>query len=372
MNHMNKTITKLLASLCIIAACGAANAQIKVVRGEAASTLSGASPSDVDRTAVMTAAKQAAWRSYLALPGQGELVDQIRANEQMFTSQLDNLLVDVTVVDENFDPASHRYNLRIKATVAESVVNSMLRSLSRGARGQANAGGGFLGNTPIMVLGMAREADVIKSFLEKQTRVSESARDSENNRSKVSAGGRKAGTELSSERTKEVTGGNREAKRDKVNFKVGNVGVLNAKLPRALLQNGIKATPYAFLMKPCRLPNPDNFSKQYAASELGELPSTVLAQIQENLVSCGKVRHWVFASMETGGYGSDPNTGFSLATVTVNVQLYEVDTGSQVASVSKDVSGRSADQTDAIKVASENAVQAVGDIITSQVAALGQ
>ena len=148
--------------------------------------------------------------------------------------------------------------------------------------------------------------------------------------------------------------------------------MLTSKLPRVLLQNGIKASPYAFLMKACRLPNPDSFSKQYAASAQGTLPSAVLGHIQENLVNCGRVRYWVFASMDTGGYGVDPNTGLNLATVTVNVHMYEVETGAEVASASKDISGRSDDQTDAIRVATENAVQEVGDIITSQVASLAR
>lgn len=69
---------------------------------------------------------------------------------------------------------------------------------------------------------------------------------------------------------------------------------------------------------------------------------------------------------------NDPNTGLSLATVTVNVQLLDVETGAQLAAASKDVSGRSADQGDAIKVATEAAVQAVGDIITAQVANIGK
>ena len=148
--------------------------------------------------------------------------------------------------------------------------------------------------------------------------------------------------------------------------------MLNSKLPRILLQNGIKASPYAFMMRPCNLPNPDNFSKQYAASATGELPSSVMADIQGNLAACGRAKYWVFASMDVGGYGRDPNTGMSLATVSVNVQIYEVDTGAPLASASKDVAGRSADQSDAIRIATDNAVQAVGDIITAQVASVAR
>lgn len=367
---------RIFALLCLALASTGAFAQMKVVRGEASSVVqgSGAGPSEQERAATINAAKLNAWRSYLAMPGQNETVDQIRANEKVFVDQLDSLLVDVVTVDESFNKDSKRYNIRIKATVAESVVNSIIRGLSKSASRSADpaGGGSALGSGPIMVLGMAREADVVKSFVDKQTTVTEVSRDSEANRARLSAGGRSSETAMSTERSKEVTGGNRERKRDKVTYKVGNVSILNAKLPRVLLQNGIKASPYAFLMKACRLPEPDNFSKQYAASEAGELPSKVLAQIQENLAGCGRVRYWVFASMDVGGYGSDPNTGLTLATVSVNVQLYEVDSGAQLASASKDVSGRSADQSDAIKIASENAVQAVGDIITSQVASLGR
>lgn len=356
-------------------------AQMKIVRGEGKVVVqaqAATAPSADDRATALRAAKLAAWRSYLAMPGKNETVDQIRANEQQFLDRLDELLVDVVTVDENYNRESKQYIIRIKATVAETLVGSMMRGIAKGSGNNpagASGGGTALGNGPILVLGMSREADVVKSFLDKKTKVSEQSDDSESSRTKTGAAGRTSvsnETTSSTVRTKEVVGGNVERKRDNVTYKVGNVGILNNKLPRILLQNGIKASPYAFLMRPCRLPNPDNFSKQYAASEMGELPSQVMAEIQENLATCARVKFWVFASMDVGGYGADPNTGLALATVTVNVQLFEVDTGAQLASASKDVAARSADQSDAIRVASEGAVQAVGDIITAQVANLGK
>ncbi len=378
---MKRLFAMLVLAISLGGSASHVLAQAKIVRGEGsviAQGSMGSGPSEEDRIAALKAAKLTAWRSYLALPGQNETVDQIRANEKQFLDKLDELLVDIVTVEETYNKDSKRYALRIKATVAESVVNSMIRQISKGGeKGQGAAGSGTsaVAGVPILVLGMAREADVVKSFMEKETRVTETSRDNESNKVKQSAGGRTAAaseTGMSTVRTKDVTGGNREKKRDKVTYKIGNVSILNSKLPRILLQNGIKASPYAFLMRPCKLPNPDNFSKQYAASDIGELPAKVMADIQENLAACGKVKYWVFASMDVGGYGIDPNTGLNLATVTVNVQLMEVETGAQLASASKDLPGRSADQGDAIKMATEGAIQAVGDIITSQVASLGK
>ncbi|MRD46595.1 hypothetical protein GHT07_04860 [Caenimonas koreensis DSM 17982] len=375
---------KLAAWLAIgvMAISGAALAQSKIVRGEGSITVptgafsSGLKPAD--RAAALQAAKMSAWRSYLALPGQNETVDQVRANEGQFLGKLDDLLVDIVTTDESFDRDSGRYTLRIKATVAESVLNSMLRGIARsGAPNQtvANAGaqgGSAVSGAPIIVLALAREADAIRSFRDKVTDVTERSRDAEFAGVRSSAGGANnkvvKETTISTERTKDVSGGNTERKRDAVTYKMGNASVLNGKLPRILLQNGIKASPYAFMMRPCNLPNPDSFSRQYADSGSGELPSSVMADIQEKLLACGRAKYWVFASMDVGGYGRDPNTGLTLATVSVNVQVYEVETGAPVASASKDVSGRSADQSDAIRIATDNAVQAVGDIITAQIA----
>ncbi len=352
--------------LCMGFAAGSAFAQAKIVRGEGSITIQrlwASDPSDEERNAVMRAAKTAAWRAYLATPGQNETVDQIRANEKMFQDRLDDLLVDIVTVDEKFNKENNRYTIRIKATVAESQVGSLLRGIAKGTGGGASAGSSpALGTGPIMVLGLSREADVVKSFLDKRTNVSESSADVETTKTKS--------VSSATVRTKDVTGGNVERKRDKVTYVVGNAGVLNSKLPRIMLQNGIKSSPYSFLMGPCRLPNPDNFSKQYAASEAGELPSKVMAEIQEKLASCARVKYWVFASLDVGGYGSDPNTGMALATVSVSVQLFEVETGAQMASATKDVPGRSADQSDAIRMATDGAVQAVGDIVTAQIASL--
>jgi hypothetical protein len=371
---MKSILIKFLLGLFLVLANDVVFAQITVVRGEANVTLASGekNPSDTERASVYNTAKMTAWRSYLAMPGHDEIVDQIRANENLFLDQLDNLLVDVVIVEENYDKVTGRYEVRIKATVAEGVINSIIRNLAKGnssgaGRGRVSA----LGSTPIMVLGMAREAATVKNFLEKQTLVAETSASDESNSMHRHAGGRTAESSIETGQAMVTSGGNRERKRDAITYKVGDVSMLNSKLPRILVKNGIKASPYAFVMRACHLPDPDKFSKQYADSADGELPSKVLGLIQDNLLSCGKVHYWVFASMDTGGYGTDPNTGLSLATVTVNVHLYEVDSGAEVASASKDVSGRSSDQTDAIREATENATQAVGDIITSQIATLG-
>lgn len=380
---MKKLMMLLGLSACLLASISPAQAQSRmVVRGDGTSVVQGmfsSDPSVEDKTAALRAAKLAAWRSYLSTPGKEETVDQIRANEQQFLDRLDELLVDVVMTEETFNKDTKTYTIRIKANVAESVIASMIRSSSRAAAGGQGMGGAA-GGQPIMILGMAREADVLKRFQARETKIAEasvegSTEESSTEKVKGGKGGQQAsvsGKAQSSTRAKTTTGGSSEHKRDKVSFKIGNVSILNSKLPRILLQNGIKATQYAFLMRPCRLPNPDGFSKQYAASDMGELPADVMADIQEKLAACGRAKHWVFASMDTGSYQTDPNTGLNVVTVTVNVQLMEVETGAQVASASRDVTGRSGDQTDAIRVASENAVQAVGDIISAQVASIGR
>lgn len=380
---MKRLLTLLGLAACLLAPASQSWAQSRtIVRGEgsiAVQSYFASGPSEEERAAALKSARLSAWRAYLAMPGHEEMVDQIRANEQLYLDRLDELLVDQTTVEDNYDKDSKRYTLRIKATVAESVINSMIRTSSRSSVKTQGVGGAY-GGGPIMILGMAREADTLKRFMARETAISEASTEattSETTTEQVKSGraGRQASVSDSarvSARSKAVTGGSSEHKRDKVSYKIGNVSILNSKLPRILLQNGIKGTQYTFLMRPCRLPNPDSFSKQYAASEQGELPSDVMADIQEKLLACGRAKYWVFASMDTGGYRTDPNTGLNMATVTVNVQLMEVDTGAQIASASRDVPGRSADQTDAIRVATENAVQAVGDIIAAQVASIGK
>ncbi len=385
---MKRILALFVLSICLAFHVSLTYAQTKVVRGEGAITVqrisasgvSASGPSDEDRDTAMKAAKIMAWRNYLAIPGQEETVDQIRANEKAFLDRLDDLLVDIVTVEDNYDKASSRYTIRIKATVAESVINSMIRASSKASmKGRsANNQTASLAGTPIVVLGMAREADIVRSFMDKETKISEasaniSVKEATTKHVKAgNAGKRTTAIDDISADTMQTTGGSHEQKRDNITYKVGNVSILNNKLPRILLQSGIKSTQYAFLMRPCKLPNPDSFSKKYAGSEQGELPSDVMAEIQEKLSTCGKAKYWVFASMDVGGYKTDPNTGLSLVTVTVNVQLMEVETGAQLASASKDVPGRSADQTDAMRVATEGAVQAVGDIIAAQVASIGK
>jgi len=351
-------------ALCLTLGAVPALAQQKFVRGQG---------SGVDRASAMTAARIAAWKSYLGSV-QGAKLDNMVANEALFLEVLDSILVDVSVLDERCAPAAggtSSCTVSVKATVNESIVDSRLRQ-----QNIASPAGKGASQEDIAFLVMARVADSQTSFDTRVTRRAESTVGTSGTSASADASGanRSGSAEVSAETAsvtqsaKTVTGGSQENKRDRIKYAAWpNIDDLQNRVGEALNNNKIGTVAWEDLVSNCGVTDNEPFSKLYAESETGQLPATIRNDTFKKLKDC-QLNKIILASIEVDGYRQDPNTGLWLATGNMNITLFDL-TGRfarSVGSANRTFSGRAEKLTDAGRVALANAARAASEVVINQ------
>lgn len=349
-----------LLALCL--AMGSVLAQQKFVRAQA--TESG-------KEAALQKAKAAAWKNYVGTL-QGAKLDNIMANEKVFMGELDNYVVDVSVVDEKCTGAfSSSCTVSIKAAINENTVDSKLRQLS-----QASGGGKASAQDDIAFLVMARVADAQTSFDTKVTKRAEATvGTSGTSASTDAAASNRGGTAEATadavsvtQSSKTVTGGSQESKRDRIKYVAwANMDDLQNRVGEALTNSRIGTIPWEELVGNCGVADNDPFSRQYAESETGQLPANVRADIFRKLKEC-QVTKIILASIEVDGYRTDPNTGLWLATGNMNLQAYDLTGrfGRSIGAANRTFSGRAEKLNDASRNALANAAKLASDVVVNQ------
>jgi hypothetical protein len=358
----SKKVVLFLLAFFINATFGIANAQQKFVRGQG---------QDGSKETAMQKAKHSAWKSYIGSL-QGAKLDNILANEKLFTDSLDNYVTDVTVVDEKCSGAfGGDCTVSIKATINESVIESRMRQVSQVVGGAAKTS-----SQDIAFLVMARVADVQTSFDSKVTKRAESTVGTSGTSASAdaAAGGRSGSAEASADAvsvtqaSKTVTGGSQENKRDKIKYSPWpNIDDLQNRVNETLTNNRMSTVSWEELVTNCGVPDNDPFSKHYAQSETGQLPANVRTDVFKKLKDC-QIPVIILASIEVDGYRNDPNTGLWIATGNMNIQAFDL-TGrfsKSVGAANRTFSGRAEKQTDASRNALANAAAAASDVIVNQ------
>jgi hypothetical protein len=360
---MNQKFLKYLAGLIrsilglsLIFAFGATFAQTPFVRAK------GEGPK------IETAKQKAlekAWGNYVAsFPrDMGSKADNLRANKEIFLEKLDDIFTEVTVLEEKCEgilPAKCTYS--IKATVSDTVVESILREVSQskgglGARGKSSG--------PMAILVMARIVESEVRFDDKVTKRAEST---------VGTSGSPAGTEGSAEAasvtqtSKTVKGGSVEVKRDKLLYEqYSEVQSLQTAIGQSLQTARIRITPWGSLVNRCKVPASDNFSAFFAKDPSGNLPDAVKDQIFENLTKCGMGKI-ILATISLDGFRTDPNNGRPMVTGSVNVEAYDLSTDfpESLGVAKKTVAGRAETKLDAARNALESAAEEVAQVVINQ------
>lgn len=342
-----------------------AHAQQKFVRGQA---------TESSKEEAFQKAKVAAWRNYLGMI-EGAKLDNIVANEKLFLEDLDKYLGAVSVVEEKCEGALFgKCTVSIKVTINESLIDSGLRQIGKGGGGGPSAGAAS--EDDIAFLLMARVLDEGMRF---ETRVTKRAEVTVSTQgaavtSDQSQAGRSASVEAQrdeasvTQSSKKVTGGSEKVRGDEIKYKPwGNIRDLKNSIQETLNNNKIAPLAWEELMPDCGLPDSEPFSKQYADSSVGDIPTAVRVDVFRKLredCKSGAVQKIIIAQVEIDGYRTDPGTGLWLATGNVNVNIYDISRRARgIGSAKRTLSGRAATKQDAARNALENASKPAADAI---------
>lgn len=341
------------------------HAQQKFVRGQA---------TESSKEDALQKAKVAAWRNYLGMI-EGAKLDNIVANEKLFLENLDKYLGAVSVVEEKCDGALFgKCTVSIKATINESLIDSGLRQISKAGGSSPSAGAGS--GEDVAFLLMARVLDESTRFDTKVTKRAEVTVSTQGAAvsSDQSQAGRSASVEAQrdeasvTQSSKRVTGGSEKVRGDEIKYKPwGNIRDLKNSIQETLNNNKIAPLAWEELMPDCGLPDSEPFSKQYADSSVGDIPTAVRVDVFRKLredCKSGAVQKIIIAQVEIDGYRIDPGTGLWLATGNVNVNIYDISRRARgIGSAKRTLSGRAATKQDAARNALENASKPAADAI---------
>ncbi len=348
---------------CLAWSTGLAMAQQKFVRAQG---------SDGSKEAATQKAKVAAWKSYLGTL-QGAKLDNILANEKAFLEDINNIVGDVSVIDEKCTSGfSSSCTVSIKATINEAIVDSRLRQVS-----QASGGGKATAQDEIAFLVMARVADSQTSFDTKVTRRAESTVGTSGSSASAdaSASNRTGSTETSADAvsvtqsSRTVTGGSQENKRDRIKYAPWpSIDDLQNRVGEALTNSRISTIPWEELVGGCGVPDNDPFSKMYAESESGQLPANVRTDVFRKLKDGCNLAKIILASIEVDGYRTDPNTGLWMATGNMNITVYDLSGrfARSIGSANRTFSGRAEKLNDAGRAALAAAAKLAADVVVNQ------
>lgn len=341
------------------------HAQQKFVRGQA---------TESSKEDALQKAKVAAWRDYLGKID-GAKLDNIVANEKLFLENLDKYLGAVSVVEEKCEGTLFgKCTVSIKATINESLIDSGLRQISKA--GGSSPSAGVAGEDDIAFLLMARVLDESTRFDTKVTKRAEVTVSTQGAAvsSDQSQAGRSASVEAQrdeasvTQSSKKVTGGSEKVRGDEIEYKPwGNIRDLKNSIQETLNNNKIAPLAWEELMLDCGLPDSEPFSKQYADSSVGDIPTAVRVDVFRKLredCKSGPVQKIIIAQVEIDGYRIDPGTGLWLATGNVNVNIYDISRRARgIGSAKRTLSGRAATKQDAARNALENASKPAADAI---------
>ena len=330
-----------------------------------------AQATESNKETALNKAKVAAWKNYLGSL-QGAKLDNIVANEKSFLQDIDNIVVDLSVIEEKCTSGfSGTCTVSIKAAINESMVESRLRQAA-----QASGGGKANAQDDIAFLVMARVADSQTSFDTKVTKRAESTVGTSGSSASAdaSASNKSGSTEASADAvsvtqtSKTVTGGSQENKRDRIKYVAwANIDDLQNRVGETLTNNRISTVPWEELVSNCGVTDNDPFSKLYAESETGQLPANVRNDTFKKIKEC-QLSKFILASIEVDGYRNEPNTGLWLATGNMNITAYDL-TGRfarSIGSANRTFSGRAEKLNDAGRAALANAAKVAADVVVNQ------
>ena len=135
-----------------------------------------------------------------------------------------------------------------------------------------------------------------------------------------------------------------------------------------LTNNKVSTIPWEDLVANCGVSDSAPFSKLYAESETGQLPSKIRNDIFAKLRDECQIGKIIIAQIEMDSYRTDPGTGLWLSTGNVNIQAYDITGrfGKSIGSANRTFSGRAEKQIDASRNALANSSRIAADVIINQ------
>ena len=242
-------ISKILLILVVLGAliATAGMSAAKEYKGQAVvayTSMFSSKPSDAIKHEAIEKAKRSAWENYTS---NFSLAKQkaYKNMEADFTGQLDQYIVDYTILGDKLDKDNKTYSIILRAKINESAVEAKLSSASA-AGSQASGDGSYFS-----FIFVAREASEVKSFEDRKTKITRSENKSMATERSSADGSEMVSGQSGKTMQKVESGGSTVKKSDKINYTVSSPQDIDAAMNEILSPAGFEVVDYVDVLAEC-------------------------------------------------------------------------------------------------------------------------
>lgn len=314
----------LILALAVLTICGFPDAR----KASAASRVEGraevpyetglfsSKPDPAIRQKAISEAEKSALDRYASSFSQAKYALFQKVSAQIY-SQLDQYIIDSSVLDEGANKSTKTYYVVIQASINDAKLDSLLNEVGTAA---ANAA---LGGKQITIsyLFVARETGSVKSFDARRTEVNNSQSAVSATQGQGLAGGSAHYAESKETTDVEATGGSSERKADEIVYQVRSPEDMNAAMNDVFASNNFEVYDYRDVVSQCGGIDPKKIYDEFAkADELSrDTRNNAFAAAHQCQISIFAV-----GTMDIGLPDVDPVTGNKQVFVSVRSQLFDI------------------------------------------------
>ena len=354
----------ITVAAAIVATAGMATA--KEYKGQSVvpyTSLFSSKPSAKVKHEAIEKAKRSAWENYTSSFSMAKQKAYMQM-ESEFLGQLDQYIVDYTMLGDKLDKDNKTYSVVLRAKINESLVEAKLSSASA-AGSQASGDGSYFS-----FIFVAREASEVKAFDARKTSITKSENKSMATEKSSMSGSEMASGQSSKSMQKVQSGGSTIRKSDKIKYAVTSPQDIDAAMNEILSPAGFEVVDYVDVLAECggadMLVIKEEFRDSY------EISSRTRRSAIKGARTC-EVSYFAVGTLDVGMQDTDPVSGLKRVYVSVNAQVWNIEKRlpRKVAAVnSNPFAGVGPDQTvakkNALKLAATEAAKAIADQLNAK------
>lgn len=263
-------------------------------------------PSKSDRQAAYEEARYNAIKRYVSQLGksQGKLLEQ---NRELVLAELDNIILDSSVLDEEKNKSLKSFRITIKADINTNLLQSMLEPTRTEEASY------------MTFVFVSREQSSIKTYSDKQTSRAETKQTKSGMEAQESASG---GGEYYAEKqsgTQVTTGGSTIQKADEIQYRVTTTGEINSAMSDIFTESGFEVVDAVYLEEESQgRVSIEAFRRDYSAGD--DIDPATLSSAVAGMRDLD-ISYFALGTLDVGLRDKDPQTGLVRVFVTVTGQV---------------------------------------------------
>lgn len=333
---MKKILFLIFATLFALSA----SAQYINLKGSASVKLQGSAVSADEKDKAITAASMNAIERYFS--ERGEAQNQVfDANQEKIETNLEKLVQNTSVLAEQAQPDTRRYQITVKIEVNEARLKNIVSS---GSASKMAAGGE---KSNIVYLFTARQANSVKSFDARVVKIGQATIQKDataSSRVSGAEGEKISGNQISTNASKSVTnkvdattmiktesGGSVTNKRDEIGYQILPMASYKPAVTSIFTQSGFSVIDSDYVLSEGDI---KSIYRDYSSGD--DISPTSLKNIVKTMKnSKEKIKYFVIATIDVGLGTVDPSSGMKRVAVEISGRVVSVESGfpREVASV---------------------------------------